>query len=140
MARECGSCTKCCDGWLSADIYGYQMKPHSPCKYLTDKCSIYRDRPSVCEEFICGWLRDDGTLFPDWMQPNVINNILVYNRIGNITWYKLVEAGEDINVLLLSFLIQESGRKQFNLEYYVSETQFLIGTDEFKSFVKSTAG
>lgn len=70
--RSCGDCTKCCEGWLSADIYGQELKVGSPCRYLkaSQGCSIYSEgRPQICSSFKCVWLEDSSV--PDWVKPSV---------------------------------------------------------------------
>lgn len=139
MKRECGTCTKCCDGWLTADIYGHKMEPGKPCPFVGEhKCTIYNNkRPQICSDFKCGWLKDDGTLFDEWMRPNNINVIFVHYKIEDVVWYKLAEAGEKVNTLLLSYIIQIFTKNNVNLEYWINGAQFLIGTQKFKDLVKT---
>jgi hypothetical protein len=138
MKRQCGSCTKCCDGWLSVEVYGNKVGNGNPCIFKKEDCgcSIYQVKPQVCQEFLCGWIRDDGTLFEEWMKPDIVNFILVYSRIGELNWYNLVQTGQDINTLMLSYVIQKALRQNINLEYWIGSTQFLIGSKEFKKYVK----
>lgn len=68
--RSCGTCTKCCDGWLSATIYGQEVNIGSPCRFAQGGkgCSIYQDRPvDPCVKFECLWLQDETV--PDWIKP-----------------------------------------------------------------------
>ncbi len=138
MTRTCGTCTKCCDGWLSVDVYGNKVNVGNPCIFKKESCgcSIYQDKPITCKEFLCGWIRDDGTMFEEWMKPEIVNFILVYYKVEELNWYKLVQAGEDINTLMLSYVIQKALRQNINLEYWIDNTQFLIGSEEFKKYVK----
>ena len=138
MIRQCGTCTKCCDGWLTVDIYGNSVSNGNPCLFKKEGCgcSIYASRPHVCQEFLCGWIRDDGTLFEDWMKPDITNFILVYSRIDELTWYKLVQTGQELSLLMLSYMIQKALRQNINLEYWIDGTQFLIGSTEFVKHVK----
>ena len=142
MTRTCGSCTKCCDGFLSAKILDFEMGNGAACPFrIKDKgCSIYNDRPSLCRNWKCGWIEDDGTLFDEWLKPNIVNFILIRIKHGDVIWYKIAEAGKEIDKLMLSYMIQEAIRKNINLEYVINGTQFLIGTDKFKTYVKNLAG
>jgi hypothetical protein len=70
------------------------------------------------------------------MKPDIVNFILVYSRIGELNWYNLVQTGQDINTLMLSYVIQKALRQNINLEYWIGSTQFLIGSKEFKKYVK----
>ena len=67
--KSCGTCTKCCEGWLAATIHGKEVKVGSPCQYVSlDGCSIYADRPvNPCVKFKCLWLVDKEV--PDWVKP-----------------------------------------------------------------------
>lgn len=52
----CDECTACCDGSLIGNSYGNMFGPKSPCKFMVNKeCTIYKDRPSCCQRFQCGW-------------------------------------------------------------------------------------
>lgn len=141
MTRQCGSCTKCCDGWLTVNVRGHVAKNGNPCKFRGNGCcQIYVERPSVCREFECGWLRDDGTLFEEWMKPEIVNIIFVFSRVGKLEWYELVETGKEVDTFILSYIIQKAINNKINLKYMINGTQFLIGTKEFKKYVKHLAG
>ena len=78
--RSCGTCTKCCEGWLPLEVLGQKVKVGSPCRFIVDGggCSIYDNgRPDDCVWFTCLWLDDNEV--PDWIKPEnsgVIANIL----------------------------------------------------------------
>ena len=69
--RSCGTCTKCCDGWLEVQVYGQRVGSGCPCKFvqLAEGCQIYGNRPQMCQEFKCAWLEDQAV--PDHMKPEV---------------------------------------------------------------------
>lgn len=107
--RVCGECKACCQGWLSANILGHEMKPGTPCHFITDNgCSIYESRPAVpCRTFVCGWLRPDSP-FPDGFRPDQLGIIFV-----PITWQErrawiLVPAGREPDDELLALMRQYS--------------------------------
>jgi len=54
-ARQCGTCTACCDGWVKGTILGHEMKPGQPCHFRGEGCcTIYERRPvDPCRNFIC---------------------------------------------------------------------------------------
>ena len=76
--RQCSPCTACCDGWLSAEIRGHEVRPGKPCPYSTAQgCSIYTDRPQdPCRNFVCSWLVEKSPL-PDWMRPDLCGAIVL---------------------------------------------------------------
>ena len=64
-SRNCGMCTACCDGWLTANIRGHEMRVGVPCHFRGEGgCTIYQDRPvDPCRGFHCAW-RLSGNPFP----------------------------------------------------------------------------
>lgn len=90
IGRSCGSCTKCCEGWLFGDSYGFEFKPGVPCKFLRKSgCSIYPIRPeNPCKTFRCHW--KDNTAIPDWMRPDQSGIILLPKRIGDFFYLQIV--------------------------------------------------
>ena len=77
--RECGSCTACCEGWLTSEKMN--LEPGSPCQHCTSAgCAIYESRPvSPCRAFKCAWLTEEQSL-PDEMQPNRCGAIVMLDR------------------------------------------------------------
>ena len=77
--RSCGSCTACCEGWLSSDVI--DMEPYKPCQHCTASgCAIYESRPrDPCAEFVCAWLSDDSPM-PEDMRPDQAGVIVVRDR------------------------------------------------------------
>lgn len=133
MARECGSCTKCCEGWLSANIHGRAMYKGNPC-FFVDKeksnCSIYDKRPDLCKKFLCAWMTEEE-LFPNWMKPNLVNQIIVKRVRDNITFYDIVEAGEKISVEVLNYLVILAIEGKINLKYQLYDMPYFIGDEDF---------
>ena len=68
--RECGDCTLCCQGVVSAEALGHSFYPGQPCHFMGTKgCTVYKDRPPVCVDFKCAWLRDHQ--LPEWFRPDL---------------------------------------------------------------------
>lgn len=70
VTRSCGSCTKCCEGYLTANIRGHEMYPNKPCFFVTlnKGCNDYDNRPrNPCRIFNCEWIKD--LEFPDELSP-----------------------------------------------------------------------
>lgn len=52
--RSCGDCRECC---IQYDVAEFDKKAGTPCPKLCGSgCSIYPDRPTSCQEFVCAWL------------------------------------------------------------------------------------
>ena len=79
--RSCNGCTACCEGWLSCNIYGNEVKEGKPCIYLkNESCSIYSSRPeNPCRRFKCTWL-DRPDIVPESFWPKSSNVIFVERK------------------------------------------------------------
>ncbi|GAC1328142.1 MAG: hypothetical protein NVSMB26_03080 [Beijerinckiaceae bacterium] len=77
-ARECGTCTACCDGWLRIEVRGHDVRPGTPCPFSSGHhCTIYSTRPeNPCQKFVCGWLTPNSPL-PEQMRPDQAGMILL---------------------------------------------------------------
>ena len=77
--RSCGDCSMCCEGFLAADIHGYQMMQGVPCHFKAQSsegcCSIYDNRPPVCVNYKCLYMLSPKQV-PEWMKPNRSDVIL----------------------------------------------------------------
>lgn len=77
--RECGTCTKCCEGWLTGEINFRSMYPGKPC-YLVEigkGCKDYDNRPLFpCKLFTCAWILDEE--IPEEYKPEISGVIVKY--------------------------------------------------------------
>jgi len=129
--RQCGSCTACCDGWLTTEIEGRKVSPGHPCHHSTPGgCAIYATRPqNPCRDFVCGWMRWDSPL-PSWMRPKECGAIvfLWYDWQGQHV-INAVPVGEKIPQHTLNWLkahAQEQGRPLMFTERIVKDGE-LVG-------------
>jgi hypothetical protein len=87
MERQCGTCTKCCDGSLiDLDTFGHSVNKLNPCHFLNIGvgCGIYKNRPqSPCIDYKCMWLMDE---VPEWMKPSEANVIVDKTSIEEIEY------------------------------------------------------
>lgn len=131
--RECGDCTKCCDGWLIDEIYGYKMSKGEPCHFLGERCTIYEDRPEdPCRLFFCGWMGAPEE-FPLWMKPNKIDLIIVPKNVNGVIFVSVVDAGDNPNIIAKNWLIHWALNKKINLYYTLDGIPYKIGSPEFLS-------
>lgn len=138
--RTCGECTKCCEGWLSANIKGHSMYPGCPCFFLSKgKCTDYVGRPDVCKTYNCAWLAEQET-FPEWMRPDltgvIISKIILPSQ-PDLTHYEVAEAGGKLDVKTLNWMVQWSLNVGVNLYYQIEGKHHAIGSDAFKSYMMS---
>ncbi len=131
-SRECGGCTKCCEGWLSSPIYGEWMYKGKPCRFQSKNgCSIYEKRPEEpCKTFKCAWL--DGHLLPEWFKPNDINLICTWREWKPDKIYlEVLECGSPIDSRALSWLFLFHLKTETNMHYQVHGGWNCIGDSEF---------
>jgi hypothetical protein len=108
VGRSCDGCTKCCEGWLTADIYGFPMGPEEgSCKFLSKfGCGIYPVRETLCKNFQCDW--KENYLIPQNMKPDKSNVILLAKRLKNFVYRRLVTAGTPIKDYVYEWVENES--------------------------------
>lgn len=137
--RECGECTKCCEGYLTANIHGHAMYKGNPCFFLEKKCSIYSDRPvEPCHEYNCYWIDSDE--LPMWMKPSLSGVIIsekVHSSNPNLTYFDITETGSKIDSKVLNWVIHWALRNKRNLIYEVDGKQHILGNNEFSQKMAS---
>lgn len=138
--RECGSCTRCCDGWLEGEVRGHRMFPGQRCHFVAvGGCSIYAERPqSPCRSFVCGWMQPESVL-PDAWRPDRIGVIVV-----NTTWRGapaliLVSAGNDPDEAVLAWLRGHAVATGTPFFYAVEGERFGFGPVEFQQEMAARA-
>ena len=129
--RECGSCTKCCEGWLSGNVYGHEMFNGRKCYFLNDKCSIYKDRPKdPCIDFNCAWITEQQ-IIPEWLKPNLSDVIILKKKYKDVYYYEIVPCGEKIKVEILQWILETFTKHKINVKYFIGYASFKLGTIEF---------
>ena len=131
--RQCGECTKCCEGWLQGNVHGHAMFPGRKCHFLGNACTIYKDRPqNPCRDYTCAWIEDH--VFPEWMKPN-LSNVIISEKVNednpNLTYYEVNEAGGKIDSSVLNWLIHWALREKKNIIYEIAGKQHVLGGNEF---------
>ena len=132
MKRECGSCTKCCEGFLSGEAKGKTFYGGKPCHFVAvgKGCSIYKERPiNPCVSYKCAWLIDEN--LPEWFKPDYINTIIDIRKINNIQYINVVDAGSPLKTEVLSWLIMYSLNNGLNLFWTINGGTHYIGSPEF---------
>ncbi len=134
VKRECGNCTKCCEGWLAGDAYGHSFYKGKPCHFIAigKGCTIYTERPKEpCVSYSCAWLKTAD--FPEWLKPSEVNAIIDFKKIMNteIDFIKIHEAGETLRSDVLSWVINYATSKGYNLYWTVNGANYWAGSHEF---------
>lgn len=136
MSRSCGTCTKCCEGWLTGEAHGYKFSPGNPCFFLQidSGCQIYDIRPKdPCQSFNCKWVTDEN--IPEWMYPKTNNAIPVDTTINGIPYIKIVWAGNNLTKETIDWWINWAKENDKNIAWDDQIDSF-IGSDDFISEMK----
>jgi hypothetical protein len=134
MGRECGTCTKCCDGWLTATIRGHDMFPGKPCFFVEQGigCKDYENRPEdPCKTYSCFWLKNEE--MPDHFKPELSGVILNFNTAEGIPYLVMNPAPEKPSPELLSWTFIHVINNDYNFKWRLNkEYQWnWIGSTEF---------
>lgn len=150
-SRQCSPCTACCQGWLTADIAGTQIKPGTPCIHIRPQgCEIYPRRPrKPCVTYRCGWIKYPDIL-PDNLKPSVCGAIIMLDR----KWHerdviRAVPTGEKIPPDTLEWLMAYSrqtrrpllfSRHIFKDGRFIAKKKLGYGPPEFIHAVETEIG
>ena len=126
MDRSCDGCTKCCEGHLTANIYGYEMYPGKPCHFVSKNgCSIYSSRPyDPCKGFRCVWKQNSAV--PDQFKPDIIGIIMINNYLEDTHYIYLASAGSDVTVDVLDWAIAAVNDGKINNIVYQRDNKIKI--------------
>lgn len=134
--RSCDGCTKCCDGWLTANIHGEEMYPGKPCQFVESGvgCTIYDKRPKdPCKGFVCMWKAVDEV--PEEFKPSEIGAILHRQEIGRISYLNITEAGNLLDPKLLSWFVTYCVERKINAHWTVDGKAFWMGESDFSELM-----
>lgn len=137
--RSCGTCTSCCEGWLSANIYGTTMAPNIPCKFLIkgQSCTIYENRPlNPCKIFYCLWKSDLGV--PEHFKPSVSKNIIIHRKFPNgLQCVDITEAGKPISFEILNWALGLYRKKRIDsLRWFMDDNTKINYVSRDQKFVE----
>lgn len=147
--KTCGTCTECCSGALTVDVYGQVASPGVPCRFRVEKvgCSIYKDRPvEPCSTYRCLWLADPD--FPDHLKPEHSGGIFDIRWIGNVRCLFLSPCGDNVvnngyvqyvdgfGVDLIDWGIQYAKEKNLEFAWYFRGNYFYYGSEALRDAMK----
>lgn len=131
LNKTCDGCTKCCEGYLTANIRGHEMFLNKPCFFLKEinvGCGDYENRPTdPCKTFKCGWLQDDDNTIPDWMKPSLSNVIILMRSVDNERVLKLVQCGDSINPNTIAWFFMWATQRTKNIEIQLFDNVYFYG-------------
>jgi len=139
-ARQCGDCTKCCEGWLPGEVYGFKFFPGRYCHFLNKTkgqggCTIYKDRPlDPCKTFSCSWLLHPE-IFPEWLKPEKSKIIISIQKHKEFEYYEFKPCGQEMSVKVLDWLLEFWLTHKVNVVYFIEGSRRRLGSEAFvKSF------
>lgn len=128
MAKECGSCTKCCEGWLMGQINLRTMYPGKPC-YLVEigvGCKDYENRPMFpCQNFSCLWLANDN--IPNKYKPETCGVIVTSFIDKGSRVLTLVPAPENPSQEMIDWFKSYADDNGYGLIYYEGNNPYTYG-------------
>ncbi len=132
VKKQCGTCTKCCEGWLHADIRGHKMYPGKPCFFVEigKGCADYKNRPQEpCKSFTCGWIEIED--MPEEFRPEVSGVIMHFKPNNGNPYISLSKAPNNTTEQYLSWAIVYARSRDINIIWYIDDKSWWLGNDKF---------
>jgi Fe-S-cluster containining protein len=80
-SRQCGPCNLCC---TAMHVAALDKPAGTPCEHQGKAagggCGVYDHRPSVCRNWYCMWVRDNGKVFADDERPDKLGVFFTAGR------------------------------------------------------------
>ena len=131
-SKECGTCTKCCEGWLKAKIIGHDMYPGKPCFFVEigKGCTIYEDRPKdPCKDFLCEWMKIES--MPDEFKPENTGVIMHRQENNGNPYLSITESPFSPSAKYLSWALVYAKNTDQNIVWSVDGVFWWIGNEDF---------
>lgn len=136
--RECGDCTKCCEGWLNDKIRDVEIYPGKPCPILEigKGCTDYENRPkNPCQTFECQWKIDPS--IPEDLKPSISGSILTEKEIDG-SHYVMLHRAPDTNPEVLTWLFFYALKNQKNIVWQTAKSMHWLGDSKFTQAMNNT--
>ena len=132
--KECGTCTKCCEGYLHANIRGHEMSKGKPCIFVEigKGCKEYDKRPyDPCKTFSCGWKSIEE--MPDEFKPEISGVIVSWQKTEkySIRYLKIHRAPSNPTVEILTWVLVYCLSKGYNLVWEIDDKTYYMGSKPF---------
>jgi hypothetical protein len=134
--KQCGSCTKCCEGTLVTVVLGQRLGPKA-CQYVEPcvGCTIHETRPqNPCRDFECAWLQEEE--FDDSMRPDKSGVIPIFKTMPNSEMYLVLRDCDLVNNNSLQAYVDYAASRGMNVAWIVQGYTNWAGTNEFTNFMK----
>jgi hypothetical protein len=130
--KECGSCTKCCEGPLNANINGYMIGKGKPCPLVIigKGCGDYKNRPEdPCRVYKCAWLTVPD--MPEEFKPNISGVITQFAKKNNISYFEMVNSYNNPSAEFLSWAFRYCNMNGYNILWTIDKEAYYFGSREF---------
>jgi len=147
MTRQCGECTKCCEGYLhgESDLIMRDGKTFklggTPCPILQIGvgCGEYENRPqNPCRGFQCEWLRQPD-VYPEEMRPDRVGAIFSLQDVEGVQYLRVTEAGKVLDAEVLSHAVKITLLNRYNLYWEVNGKIHWFGNKDFVQIMNKHA-
>ena len=143
VKRECGTCTKCCEGYLTATVRGHEMSKGKPCFFVEigKGCKDYKNRPKdPCKDFTCGWKVIDE--MPDNFKPEESGVIFTWQKTekSNMLYLKLHQAPNNPSPQILTWAFLFVLKHNTNFLWGLDERFYYYGSIDFCNEMKPLYG
>ena len=134
MSKECGTCTKCCDGTVAGVIKGHKMFPGQPCFFLgKGGCNDYENRPKhPCKIYQCLWLSDPNV--PDFIKPENAGVIVDTEIHKGKKYLKITKPKNNINIdKIIKYATEYAIKNNMSLIWFKNESDEVsyFGDEQF---------
>lgn len=136
VVRECGTCTKCCEGHLASVINGKPMYPGNPCIILQigKGCGDYENRPvQPCRTFECEWLVNPAV--PEILKPEHSGVIITWQKINDMRFLKMTKAPNEPNTDATTWFIKYLLMNGINGAWDSDTKKYWVGSPEFMAMM-----
>lgn len=92
--RKCDECMVCCE-YVDVIFPDFIKKAGEKCPFQDNGCNIFDrpERPEVCKNFQCAWLRGCGE---ENDRPDIIGNLVSISHLENRNWVISIELGNKV--------------------------------------------
>lgn len=133
--RDCGTCTKCCEGYLSGAAHGFKFYYGKPCEFVVTGlgCTIYEDRPQhPCKNFKCHWITNIEV--PEHFKPEISH--IMPTRRGQ-RYIVLTNCGPNPNKEVIDWYKDDCIKNGYNIAYNIDGKDYFFGDPEFVAKMES---
>ena len=134
ITKECGTCTRCCEGYLTADINGQKIGNGKSCIFVQigKGCGDYENRPKdPCRDFKCSWLEIED--MPNEFKPEISGVIMQYKNNNGNPYFAISKAPKNPTEQFLSWALVYAIKNNANVVWYIDDKSYWLGNENFSN-------